>query len=222
MSEHIVKVLRAEFVNHNVRQFTVERPKGYEFISGQATDVSINLPDWKDELRPFTFTSLNDWDHLEFTIKIYNDHEGVTKQLGKVNAGVELILHDVFGVIQYKGPGVFIAGGAGVTPFISIFRHLKAKNEIGSNVLVCANKTKTDIILEKEFTDMLGDSFINILSGENEEGYHHGMISEDFLKGVIKGNDQQFYVCGPPPMMDAVLEQLANLGVGEHAITVEV
>ncbi|MCK7517280.1 MAG: hypothetical protein MZV64_05925 [Ignavibacteriales bacterium] len=43
----------------------------------------------------------------------------------------ELILHDVFGAINYKGEGVFIAGGAGVTPFISIFRYLQSKNEIG-------------------------------------------------------------------------------------------
>jgi len=42
----------------------------------------------------------------------------------------ELILHDVFGAISYMGEGVFIAGGAGITPFISIFRYLKLKNVI--------------------------------------------------------------------------------------------
>jgi predicted ferric reductase len=57
-------------------------------------------------------------------IKIYLDHEGVTNKLGSLNAGAELILHDVFGAIQYKGPGVFIAAGAGITPFIAILRSL--------------------------------------------------------------------------------------------------
>ena len=69
---------------------------------------------------------------------------------------------------------------------------------------------------------MLGDAFINILSDENSDGYHHGMLTEEFLKTNIKSFDKQFYVCGPPPMMEAVLKQLANLGVGENAITKEV
>ena len=95
MSGHIVKVLRAEYVNHNVRQFTVEKPEGYEYISGQATDVSLNLPKWKDELRPFTFTSLNDWEHLQFTIKIYTDRSSNYLQIGNKTLviGYHSLLH---------------------------------------------------------------------------------------------------------------------------------
>jgi ferredoxin-NADP reductase len=130
-------------------------------------------------------------------------------------------LHAVFGAITYKKEGVFLAGGAGVTPFISIFRFLQSKNKIGNNLLVFANKTKDDIILENEFRDMLGDAFINILSDEKVPGYHYGMISEEFLRANLPDFDRQFYVCGPPPMMDAMHQQLANLGVGKNAITVE-
>ena len=118
--EHIVKILETEYVTHNVKRFKLSKPDSYKFKPGQATDIVINLPGWKEERRPFTFTGLNDWDTLEFTIKIYNDHNGVTNELGKLHAGDELILHDVFGAINYKGEGVFIAGGAGVTPFIAI------------------------------------------------------------------------------------------------------
>jgi len=73
---------------------------------------------------------LPEWIILNSRSKIYNDRNGLTKMLGKANKETELILHDVFGAIQYKGQGVFIAGGAGVTPFISIFRSLNAKREI--------------------------------------------------------------------------------------------
>ena len=69
---------------------------------------------------------------------------------------------------------------------------------------------------------MLADAFINILSDEKVNGYHHGFITEDFLKTVITDFTQQFYVCGPPPMMDVVLKQLANLGVKDNAMTVEI
>ena len=55
---------------------------------------------------------------------------------------------------QYKGKGVFIAGGAGVTPFISIFRDLKKQNKIGNNILIFSNKTEADIILKDEFVEL--------------------------------------------------------------------
>ena len=47
--------------------------------------------------------------------------------ISKLKPGDDLIIRDVWGAISYKGEGVFIAGGAGVTPFISIFRDLKIK-----------------------------------------------------------------------------------------------
>src|SRR4051812_11106342 len=144
---HVVKILQAQYITEDVKRFVVEKPVGYDFIPGQATDVSINLPEWKNELRPFTFTCLQEEDYLEFMIKIYNDHEGVTKMLGHTNAGAELILHDVFGVIQYKGPGVFIAGGAGITPFMSILRTLYKEKRIRGNKLIFSNKTSSDVIM---------------------------------------------------------------------------
>lgn len=221
MEEHIVKILGIDQVTHDVKRFRIEKPDGYSFIPGQATEVSVNTPELKNEKRPFTFTCLNSEPYLEFTIKIYQSHNGITNELGKLNPCAELIIRDVWGAISYKGKGVFIAGGAGITPFISIFRELRTKNEIPGNTLIFANKTKADIILESELSEMLGNSFINILSDEKVDNYFHGIISEDFLKNHISDLNRKFYICGPPPMMDAILKQLANLGVGENSITLE-
>ena len=221
MEEHIVKILSIEQVTHDVKRFRIEKPEGYSFIPGQATEVSVNTPELKNEKRPFTFTCLNSDPYLEFTIKIYPSHKGVTNELGKLDPGAELIIRDVWGAISYKGKGVFIAGGAGITPFISIFRELRTRNEIQGNTLIFANKTKADIILESELSGMLGNAFINILSDEKNDDYFHGMISADFLKSHLGDLNKKFYVCGPPPMMDAVLKHLADLGVGENSITLE-
>jgi ferredoxin-NADP reductase len=222
MEEHNVKIRSVRTVTHDVLRFTLDKPAGYNFVPGQATEVAINKNEWKDERRPFTFTCLPSDDHLEFTIKTYPSRNGVTNALRQLKPGDELLLHDVWGAISYKGEGVFIAGGAGVTPFIAIFRDLNSKKQIGSNVLIFANKTRADIIDESDFRKMLGGAFINILAEEKVEGYAHGMINEDFLKKNVKNFTQQFYVCGPPPMMDAVLGQLRKLGVGDNAITVEI
>ena len=221
MDEYVVKILSIENVTHNVRRFKLSKPDLYEFQPGQATDIVINLPEWKKERRPFTFTSLNEWDYLEFTIKIYDDHEGVTNQLGKLKAGDELILHDIWGAIHYKGEGVFIAGGAGVTPFIAIFRQLQKDGKLGDNKLMFSNKTSQDIILKDEFEKMLGDHFINTLTKETSEKYDHRVIDENYLKEKIKNLDQYFYICGPDPMIEAISKDLENMGVKKDKIVIE-
>lgn len=222
MESHIVKIRSIEKITHDVVRIVVDKPNNYTYTPGQATEVCINKPKWLNERRPFTFTSLPDAEYLEFTIKTYPSHKGVTNELLNLFPGDELILHDVWGAISYKSEGVFIAGGAGVTPFLSIFRHLKQLNKIGNNKLIFANKTKADIIQEKELSEMLGNNFINILSDENIPGYANGFISQDFLKKNIEQFDQTFYVCGPPPMMDAILGYLNNLGAGSNSVVVEI
>jgi ferredoxin-NADP reductase len=132
-----------------------------------------------------------------------------------------LILHDVFGAITYKGEGIFIAGGAGVTPFISILRDLESRNEIGNVKLIFANKTKADIIYEKEFKQLLKNNFINNLSNEKDNEYANGFITPDFLKENISDFNKYFYICGPPQMMDAIEKILSNLEVPEQLIVKE-
>lgn len=194
--EHIVKIISVEPVTHDVKRFKLEKPEGYNFIPGQATEVAVNKEGWKEEAHPFTFTCLNDWDYLEFTIKIYKDHKGVTNQLDQLKAGDTLIIHDVWGAIQYKGEGTFIAGGAGVTPFIAILRQLQKEGKTGSNQLIFSNKFRKDIILEDEFKEILGNNFINTLTQESTEGYDNGLIDATYLKEKIGNNiDQQFYIC---------------------------
>ncbi len=219
--EHVVKILKIENVTHNVKRFTLTKPENYRFTPGQATDIVIDLPGWKKERRPFTFTALNEWNTLEFTIKIYDDHNGVTNELGKLKPGDQLIIHDVWGAIHYKGEGVFIAGGAGVTPFIAILRNLYKEGKIGNNKLIFSNKTKSDIILKDEFEKMLGPNFINTLTKEKTDEYDNNKIDQAYLKQRIKNFNQYFYICGPDAMVEDVHKELSALGVKEEKIVIE-
>jgi ferredoxin-NADP reductase len=222
MESHIVKIKSIDKVTHDVVRIVLEKPGNYTFTPGQATEVAINKENWKEEKRPFTFTCLPDDDYLEFTIKTYPSHRGVTNELLALKQGDELIIHDVWGAISYQGEGIFIAGGAGITPFLSIFRYLNSVNKIRGNKLIFANKSKADIIHEEEFKRLLGDSFINVLSDEAIAGYEHGYITESLLKKNLLAAGGKFYVCGPPPMMDAVQKILTNLGVGDDSVVVEI
>src|ERR1035437_9966851 len=199
MPQYNVRVKSVDKVTHDVLSIVTEKPHSFNFIPGQATEVSINKNGWQDEKRPFTFTCLPGNDYLEFTIKTYPSHKSVTNELLNLKKNDELTLHDVFGAIAYKGKGVFIAGGAGVTPFICIFRYLQSKNEIGENKLIFSNKTKDDIIHAVEFKKLLGENFINILSDEQSDDYPYGQIPEGFLKDYISSSAKNIYLCGPPP-----------------------
>lgn len=210
-------------VTHDVKRFKVDKPEGFEFIPGQATEVSIDKPDWRDEKRPFTFTSLNGEPDLEFVIKIYDDHNGVTHKLDTLNIGDQLIIDDPWGTIQYKGPGVFLAGGAGVTPFIAILRRLAREEKIEGNQLIFSNKTEKDIILKDEFEAMLGEDFINVITDEptDEHIYLDGFIDKSFLEEQIDDFDQPFYVCGPMPFNETMIEYLKELGAEPDALVFE-
>jgi hypothetical protein len=221
MEEYVVKVLDVKNVTHDVKRFLVEKPMGYTFVPGQATEIAINKPGWRDKRRPFTFTSLNDSPHLEFIIKGYPARKGVTAALHQLTRGDELLIHDVWGAISYKGKGVFIAGGAGITPFIAIFRQLYRERRIGGNKLIFSNKTSNDIILRDEFEAMLGKDFINVLTNEEAPGIHHGRINKQYLQESIKDFKQPFYICGPEPFTEAIAAALIELGARVDEVVFE-
>src|SRR5690554_1412802 len=221
MKNEPIKIKSIEHVTHDVLRIVTEKPSDVKFHPGQATEIFIDKQGWQNEGRPFTFTGLPERDFLEFTIKTYPERKGVTNELLSLKSGDQLIVNDIFGAIEYKGEGTFIAGGAGVTPFICIFRDLKNKNKLGNNQLLFANKTKADIILQEEFSEMLGQNFINILSEEETKNYSHGQISEEFIKKNATSLESYFYLCGPPPIIDAVIKQLKGLGISEDKIVME-
>jgi ferredoxin-NADP reductase len=220
MNLHKVKVLDTDFITHDVKRFRVEKPEGYHFKPGQATEVTINGMEDKLGKGPFTFTSINDQSDLEFIIKIYEDG-GLTKELGKIQRGEELVIHDVWGAITYHGSGVFIAGGAGVTPFIAILRQLYKEGKINGNILILSNKTENDIILRDEFEQMLGKNFINVITRERSDKYYSQRIDENLIKKLVKNFNQYFYVCGPGKFVEDLVNTFKNLGVTDDKIVIE-
>ena len=221
MKKQKVQILSIEQVTHDVKCFRLQKPEGLTFEPGQAAEISIDRDGWREEGRPFTFTCLPDEDFLEFTIKRYPDHQGVTNELHQLKEGDSLILDDIFDTIHYRGKGLFIAGGAGVTPFISIFRDLRQKGELEGNSLLFGNKTSADIIRKEEFEEMLGENFINILSDEETDQYRFGLITRELIVDHITVPGEYIYVCGPPAMMDQVMEHLSELEIPEDLIVAD-
>jgi ferredoxin-NADP reductase len=222
--EYRTRILFTEFVTHDVKSFIVERPSGYQFHPGQATLVSICQDEWKQEGRPFTFTSLVEDPVLQFIIKQYPDHSGVTKQLHSLSAGDELLIQEPWGTILYRGPGMFLAAGAGVTPFLAILRNLKSKNRLEGNKLLFSNKTHKDILLERELEGIFCENpsdLLLTLSRESRDGYESGRIGRDWLLERVKDLHQNFYICGPPPFVDSMQETLSSIGISSDSMVTE-
>ena len=218
---HIVTVTEIIPRPHNVHTFRVTKPGNFYFTPGQAKDLSLNKEGWKDNKHPFTFTCLLTDDYLEFTIKIYTNPEGLNYHFPPHDTGAEFEISDAWGAIEYKAEGTFIAGGAGVTPFISILRDLNKQNKIGNNVLMFSNKTEDDIILKDEFENMLGIKFINIITSQPDTAYYNKHIDKIFMEKEINDFNQQFYVCGPDAFTESILNALKELGADAETLVFE-
>lgn len=215
-----IRLLMSQFVTHDVKRFIVSKPEGFSFVPGQGVELAIDRPGLSEAGRPFTPTGLAEEGVLEFTIKAY-PHAGVTQALHQLAPGAELRMTEPFGTIRYQGPGVFIAGGAGITPFLAILRDLARRGEMDGQTLIFSNKTPRDVICEKELRHVLGDRCVLTCTAAAVPGYEHRRVDRAFLEEKIADFTQRFYVCGPPPFMDAVNGALAELGVRAESLVFE-
>jgi hypothetical protein len=119
---------------------------------------------------------------------------------------------------------VFLAGGAGVTPFIAILRQLHKEEKLEGNKLIFSNTTPKDVILRGEFERMLDEDFISVVTNENgseNDIFLDGFIDKDFLADHIDDFSQPFYVCGPPAFNDNMMEYLKELGADPDGLVFE-
>ncbi len=215
-----------EPVTHDVNHLVFDRPDGLDFVPGQAIDMALDKEGWREERRPFTFTSLPGQDRLEFVIKSYPEsadgHDGVTERIGRMQPGDAVLVEEPWGAIEDKGDGVFIAGGAGVTPFIAILRKkLEERGTLDGNTLVFSNKTEADIILRETFEEMPGLKSVFLVTDEEASPLHREQIDDKLLAQVVTPARDVCYVCGPDAMLDDMAKALRDIGVAEDRIVTE-
>jgi len=221
--DHEIVLLRREFVTHDVQRFTFTRPEDFSFEPGQGVELAIDEPKWREERRPFTPTSSPGDGVVEFTIKRYSDHHGVTERLHGLPSGARLGMSEPFGTIRFRGPGVFLAGGAGMTPFLSILRRLAEEGGegIGASTLFFSNKTRADVFCEHELRHALGERCVLLTTREAAPGYLHRRMDRALLAERVHDFAQRFYVCGPDPFVADLKRELAALGAAPEALVFE-
>lgn len=125
-------------------------------------------------------------------------------------------------------PLVFLAGGIGVTPLMSIIREQVKAGRNRKMILLWALAEKDDVL----FLDELGDiqrnfpefSYWITLSREKVDEFHHGRISKELLEeaGVTALNGWgEYFLCGPLPMMRSAKSLLLESGITSEHIHME-
>jgi predicted ferric reductase len=212
---------------HNVwtLRFRPPEKKGrFDFLPGQFQFLTFMSPGLPSEEHPFTIASSpteEGW-HAS-TIKESGDF---TSLIGNVTPGDPIAVQAPFGRFSYslypkEKDLVFIAGGIGITPLMSMLRHMRDSRADLKVLLLYSNRTEDDIVFRKELEEMSSVSLpglrvVHVLSraGESWSG-ERGRIDADFVKQHIGGSagDKTFYVCGPPPMMAGLIAGIIKLGV---------
>lgn len=209
-----VKVLHKQEINHNVICFHIQKPYGYTFTPGQAIDLSIDQPGYELEVAPFTIINAKESPFLELYIKINPRKDSLTHGLASLDNGAILQITEPWDTYKYKGPGVFIAAGSGIIPFIPIFKGLVGSGDfIKDHALIYANKENEDILFKSELKRLFGENYINVLSVSKATNTLSGRVDFLFLKERIKNLNQYFYICGPKRFEEDIRKCLIHLGV---------
>ncbi|MCC7304398.1 flavodoxin reductase [bacterium] len=222
--DYTVTLLSTGFVTHDVRHYVISKPEGFHYSPGQATEISLNTFDLKNEKRSFTFTNRNSDKTLEFTIKSYHDHDGVTHALWDAQPGDTLRLTDPFGTIHYDGSGIFLAAGAGITPFLAIFREQWAKGSLCNSSLLYSNKTNADIICEQELTHYFTqpeNGLLLTLTRKSAMGYVSGRLTQSIIEEYCTKLTGKAYICGPKQFVASMKEIVSNIGFDSSAVVFE-
>lgn len=178
------------------------------------------------ESHPFTISSGPE-EPPSVTVKSVGDF---TSMIGETKVSDVAFLDAPYGVFSFINHDskdlVFIAGGIGITPFLSMLRHIRDAGLERNVTLIWGNKTQEDIAFREEIEAMEGQihslKVVHVMSEEPTWQGEKGFIDEELLKRCIPDfAGAEFFVCGPPLMMQSVEASLRHLGVPKDSIHTE-
>jgi NAD(P)H-flavin reductase len=233
--KNIWKVIKVVPENHDTNSLYLEgSDHGFDLRkAGQYASIRIMRPDGWSEPHPFTISGAPEDPFVRLTIK----KEGrFTSAIPDLKPGAPVKCMGPLGAfckdIDAKPFIVMIAGGVGITPFLSVLRHfsnIKAGNRV---TLIWVNKTMEDVFSTDEISEMtraLNFTVVHCLSREEDVRrharqeypgviYEKGRLSEDILRRYGVSGGASVYLCGPPPMMDSALNDLQKVGVDPSTV----
>ncbi len=210
-------------VTSNVFRYDFEPLSSSFVLAPEPGQFAYLQPGPMREAHPYTishFDKINN--QLSFSIKQSGPE---TTRLADLEIGTSVFIDGPYGeftqgMFSSDLEPVFIAGGIGVTPFIS---NLGFINQGNQTHLFYGNQTVEDIAYKAEVDSNQNIKAVHILDRQEVEGYLHGFITVDLIKETLplELSKYAFYICGPPIMMKNVSKGLLNAGVTQDQIFIE-
>jgi ferredoxin-NADP reductase len=235
MATYQCKLTKREEIAEGTMAFYFERPREFSFTPGQFADLTLVNPpetDGEGNTRAFSIVSPPYADGLVFATRMRNT--AFKRVLRAVPLGTEVGLDGPMGSFtlhrNVAKPGVFLTGGIGITPFLSILRQV-ARDELSYQLyLFYSNRRPEDAVFMEALRELStirpGIHFIpsmtNMAKSQSRWTGETGHIDPDMLKRYLP--DLQgpiYYIAGPPEMVTAMRDMLPAAGVDPDDIRSE-
>ncbi|MEZ4200614.1 MAG: FAD-dependent oxidoreductase, partial [Candidatus Paceibacterota bacterium] len=218
-------------IAHNTIELCFEVPRRLRFTSGQYLEWTLPHKDRdaRGIRRYFTIASAPEETELKIGVRVAEEGSSFKRTLQNLKTGDHIYATARAGdfVLSEKSDTkyLFVAGGIGITPFVSHVRHTLATDAQFDAVLLYCNKTEQDIAYHELFTEAASSGLVthHILSEPTEAWSGlRGFITEAMLKEQVADYQGRVcYISGPPAMVGAYTTLLRKLGVPAQNIKVD-
>lgn len=224
----VAEVVSSTAVTHDLRHLVLRLvdPPEMKYFPGQYIDITVP---GTDESRSFSMANPPGREGLmEFVIKVYPG--GVFSEFldTRLAPGDRLDVEGPFGTFTLRegrqGDLLFLAGGAGLAPVLGLLRSMVERGVDRKAVFYYGVRTRKDLCFTDELRELEerlpGFRYVPALSepdGDDWDG-EVGMITEVVRRNEGSLAGRNAYLCGPPPMVEAAVPLLHELGVAESDI----
>ena len=212
--------------------FNLEKPPGFTFKAGQAVVLELLDPPAQDGQKRRTFSLASAPYQSGLMIATRMRDSAFKRALQALPDGAPIKLTGPIGRFTLAGdrPGVFIAGGIGITPFLSMLRqaaHERARQRL---VLLYSNRRPEDAAFLDELQELerRNENFRLLPTmtamGDSSRDWHGrtGLVNAELVRHAADGLEGPvYYVVGPPAMVAAIGETLRGAGVADGDIRSE-
>ncbi|KSV66944.1 ring-hydroxylating dioxygenase ferredoxin reductase family protein [Ensifer sp. ENS06] len=218
----------ASVVPHNdaaiVLELDIEGAAAPAFLPGQY--VNIDVPG-SGQSRSYSFSSASGETRVGFLIKKIPGGL-MSTWLEHAEVGTKLELTGPLGSFylrEVQRPLLFLAGGTGLAPFLSMLEVLARTNPEQKVHLIYGVTRDLDLVLVDEieaYTKRLANfTFDTVVADVASSHPRKGWVTQHMPEDVLNGGDVDVYLCGPPPMVDAVRKHLDDTGVRPNSFHYE-
>lgn len=222
----------AEIIEHSdAKTFVFTSSDGRQlpyFRAGQYLSLKLQI-DGSYVTRPYSISSGPSWTKdgkIAVTVKRNDGGFAAGWLLDNLKVGDSVISSAAEGQFYYEnmrdsGDVVAIAGGSGITPFLSMAYALRDGDEDFNLTVIFGSRTEDSILFKKEFDEIQAScskvKVVHVLSDEEKEGYEHGFITSELI-GKYLSDDSTVFICGPEAMYRFVDKEIASLGLPKRRV----